>query len=871
MKKRNNILQVVAGVLSLLLAISTLGHPQKVQASFENEKNSNVIRSVQVRDSDIPESSLIIGSYMIHINGLSDEVLEQAEASANEFNQMNRYYKSELAGGKWFDVTHASSIVDISTSGVSIETSVIENIPFTHQVSASGEVTDLRYGLVVSAFDIKAPYCLWELEELEQLEIQYQLLEEKKGKTDSDKIALASMQNFYGKKIRTENTDRYDNMISGLEKYKNELAGRKKPTIWAEEVQKVMIHVDALRRVEAYTNLSNNLDILLNDISGQTELTNNVEDYVIDNRLVDVISQSIQNVEQSILMYSAQVLTDADSATMKARLQYNNELMNAVSATAEVATYDNLPWYYKWYEIWIRVRATASVNYNQQVCDQATQKLVNLSNTSSGEVMDAQAELETLQVLAVQAAEAYKEKLAVGVSQAYKEAVLGDTSQTVIEKHLIDQKNQTDAARLEYQSILAAIFERMGNEELQKYIEKLLNDIPDLRNCVPEDAVKVYQLETVEEHKNWLGKELTTAVMNASDSSEMDQLKEKLEELEKEKRRALDQNDLVKEKELAAEISAKKKQIEVLEEKLLNTMASTNSSEAEKARALAGLGQGNTASMLQNQANEVASAIRNGDNSDTVKNKMDAFQAISSLDEQAAATALTTIEDAVDAAKNNQQEDASKQELIELYEDAVSNTKRMLEQNNSGKKENLEIEDLLRRIETVIGGSIEEATTEEWAAMVWALARYALDYQNIDAGNLAISYAGEMYASSNPYSYLKLNNEIKEYVNLKNVGEVLGYRYIFKDAHCNATLNKGSEYYSFTNNSTEYSYIENKVGTLEGKAVNQETIYLLNNDAKTIFNVSAGYISGCDYAIIVTTQVQEQANKIYEELTQREE
>lgn len=875
MKRKNNILRTIAGllILLLLLPVSTIGHPLSVEAALENEKNGNIIRSVNVSDGDIPNSSLIIGSYIIHINGLTDEVLEQAETSANEFNQPNRYYKSELAGGKWFDVTYASSITDISTAGVSVETQVVEALQFTHSVSANGEVTDLRYGLQVSPFDIKAPYCLWELEELEVLEIQYQILEEKKGKTDSDEVALSIMQNFYGKQIRTGNTDQYDNMITGLEKYKNELVSRKKPAIWVEEVQKVMVHVDALRRVEAYSNLSNNLEQLLNDISGQTEATNDVDDYVIDTGLVDAISQSIQSVEQSILEYSAQLLVAGDSAAMKARVQYSNELMNSVSASVNIAAYDSLPWYYKWYDIWIKVRATAGANYNQEACDAATQKLVNLSNASTGEVMDAKAELETLRALAAQAAQVYKEKLAAGVNEVYKTAVLQNTTQAVKEKHLLDQKAETDAARLEYQSILSATFERMGNEVAQKYIEELLNGIQDLRTCIPEDAVKIYQLETVEEHKNWLNKELIQVVMDGSDSTEMDRLNQELDELEKEKRRALDQNDLAKEKKIATEISAKKSQIDALKESLLNTIASSNSSEAQKARALAGLGQGNTASMLQKLASEIASSIRNAENSDSAKNKMEAFKAMSSLEPNAASTALAAIEEAVESAKENAGEngenDVSKQEMLEFYESAIGSTKRNLEQDGFGASEVLEIEFLLDTIESIIGGVIEEATIQEHAAMVWALARYGEDYKNNDARNLAISYATEMYSSCNPYFYQKFDDEMKEYVNLKSIGEILGYRYIFKDSHYNTSLSKGSEYYTFTNGSLEYFYTGNKSAELKEKAAYQKTVYLFADDAKSIFNVDSGYISGSDYAIVVTKQVEELANKIYDELTKK--
>ena len=65
-----------------------------VYAALENEKDSK-IRSVQVSESGIESGTLIIGSHLIHINGLTDELYSIAQESANEFNQDKIYYKSE--------------------------------------------------------------------------------------------------------------------------------------------------------------------------------------------------------------------------------------------------------------------------------------------------------------------------------------------------------------------------------------------------------------------------------------------------------------------------------------------------------------------------------------------------------------------------------------------------------------------------------------------------------------------------------------------------------------------------------------------------------------------------------------------------------
>lgn len=46
----------------------------------------------------VEDATLFIGTYLIHVRGLTDELYEKAQESASDSNQMNVYYKSELAG-----------------------------------------------------------------------------------------------------------------------------------------------------------------------------------------------------------------------------------------------------------------------------------------------------------------------------------------------------------------------------------------------------------------------------------------------------------------------------------------------------------------------------------------------------------------------------------------------------------------------------------------------------------------------------------------------------------------------------------------------------------------------------------------------------
>ena len=69
-----------------------------------------------------------------------------------------------------------------------------------------------------------------------------------------------------------ENTHKYDDIITGLELYKSKFEERGIPDTWTEEVNKVLRHTDALRRVEAFNLLNDALDDLLNKIGGQEKV-----------------------------------------------------------------------------------------------------------------------------------------------------------------------------------------------------------------------------------------------------------------------------------------------------------------------------------------------------------------------------------------------------------------------------------------------------------------------------------------------------------------------------------------------------------------------------------------------------------------------
>ena len=1048
--KRKKAAKVIAALVCVAMIGGIAANRTDVIAALESSKDSGT-RSVHVSDSSIENSTLVIGSHLIHINGMTDKLYELAQGSANEFNQSKIYYKSELADGKWFEITSASSIADITSSGTPVSKSVIEALDFTHLTNSQGVTTDLRTGNTVSAYNIEDPYDLRVMEELEPIKVQYQILQGIKDPSDSDKEYMTMITDFFATNISSSG-NMQDVAINGLETYKGSVIARKMPATWVSAVDTVIEQTDAQRRVDSLTLLSEALDILLSKASNQ-ELSEEQKkaqeeknsdsdsesesssstDLIVNSDVVAAIGDAKKNVEDGIAEYSAKLLEEGTTTAGKMRYQYSKELENCGMA------------------------------YNNIGCDIATEKLVDLDNILNGNVADLESELNLLQSeLVGEAYKAYMAKLAEGAGSDYRQAVSEGAAQAVKAKYLTDQKTATNAARLEYQAMLEEQFKRMTSTATQSYLLQLLDAVPGIKATVPSDEAKSYQLETVEEYRAWLRKELADVVQNDADSSTLGKLQIEKEELEKARQAALDQNDLAEEKRLTAQMEAKQADINAETKKLVDILNSPNSSESDKASALAGLGGGNAASVLNELADSIASDIReldgngnskntSGDGSgnesgdtgntgdgseggntgntgdgseggntgntgdgsgseggntgdgsgseggnagdgsgsgdgtggssgngsgseggnagdgsgsgdgtggssgngsgsesgntgngsgsesgntgdgsgntgdgsgntgdgsgseggnagdgsgntgdgsgseggnagdgsgntgdgsgngsgsdgtdgdttdgstaglpDDIANKLEAFMAVSELDPDAAKAALGEIKNAVD---NSSGLDASTANALSAE---LSDAEQKLDQMSTDQ---LSTSDLTELIEDILGGSFEDSNDASQAATVAALDQYAMENRNSDAKALALSYVNKLADRGNPYVYKKYNQEKAEYVSLQSVGKVLGYRYIFDDAHYSVTLSKAGEYYLFTNRKQEYTLTGGNTDQLEKPAGFMQTIYISSADSEKLFGAKAGYLDSSDqYALLITPKLDSRIADIYEQL-----
>ena len=103
---------------------------------------------------EIPAKSLIIGTYIIYLDSLTNPVYNIAIESGKSSGQYNIYYKSELSGGnQWYDISTAVSLSDIDDGGIKVDDATIDALVLTHWVKEDRKTYDLETGEVVDLLD----------------------------------------------------------------------------------------------------------------------------------------------------------------------------------------------------------------------------------------------------------------------------------------------------------------------------------------------------------------------------------------------------------------------------------------------------------------------------------------------------------------------------------------------------------------------------------------------------------------------------------------------------------------------------------------------------------------------------------------------
>mgnify|MGYP003335097205 CR=1 FL=1 len=147
-KKMNKLHKAVAlaliGVMVTIAAVSGFG---EVKTQALPDESVAIKYSEYVATHTIENQTEFIGTYLVHIKAMTDEIYDKAIASQSEYGQYIFYYKNELEDGAWFDIGDAAGIASLSgAEGKRVNEDDMKDLLITCVVDSSGNIKALKAG-----------------------------------------------------------------------------------------------------------------------------------------------------------------------------------------------------------------------------------------------------------------------------------------------------------------------------------------------------------------------------------------------------------------------------------------------------------------------------------------------------------------------------------------------------------------------------------------------------------------------------------------------------------------------------------------------------------------------------------------------------
>ncbi|MDD6332736.1 MAG: stalk domain-containing protein [Clostridium sp.] len=817
--------------LGMAVLATLLGIGIYALAAPDEQESSVTPASVNVKNGDIGNATLVVGSHLIYIGALTDDLYQIAYDSASTFSQPDMYYKSELGGGVWYEVSSATSIADISTAGTPISNSVIEGLSFTHYTKADGITYDLLTGQPVNIFDINDPYDLRSMEELRPLATQYQLLEssdtgesggsgegedastEDKDKTEELRLKV---KGFFDTDMRSDpDVKQWEEQLQAVNTYYRQVSSSLNEGDEREVLMSVMGKLDAERRISLYTKLYDRLG----ELGNQIDAGNN-------SAVTEAVIESQGNLQSSINQYTAKGFASGTTVLGQEEYRLMQELVTGARASDTGA------------------------------CKATLTTLGYLYNIKNNTVDKGDAELKYLnETLLPKGKQAYKDSLGAGVSQENRQEAAGNS--ILMEQYAEETKSSINAVRTEYQFLISAKIMRMSNEAAQAYMTTLIQGVDEFRSAVKQDEAKDKATETVEQHLVWLRQQLTDLVNSSRGGSDMSILIDEKNQLLQDKQAALDQNQLGEANRIDALIQAKDQDIANLEKEYSDTLMSATASEADKAWAAACLSNGTAGATAIAIGEATVSEIQSG-NQDNVSKALDSLEALMGSNSGAVTGVLKDIKNALALAGDT--ESNTDEQLRSRVNSLIETGEDMSSQNGLTAKE------AESYLEELMGGPFMSLSAEQQQQAVLALEWYGEIKNSHAIKELAASYSDVMLRNGSRYVYAKLAGTVEEYASTKTISEALGYRYVYDDSRMVVTLQKGKDYYEFTAGKTGIRSNTDAAATMNRKAEYQTYIYIPGDFTTQNFDCQIEYMDNGSVGILYTQSQKELADEIYQAL-----
>lgn len=875
--------------------------------------------AVHVDPASVEDATLAVGTHLIHLSAVTDEIYRAAVESAEQSGQDRRYYKSELGDGAWYDITEAAGIQSITGQGQPVEDRVIQDLFFRYHTKPDGITYDLLKKTPVNIFDEQNPYELWELPELEPLRQQSTMLHERNGENKSDLSVFYEkiVTKFFDTKVHNDVTNTCDEELSALQQYYEALAANQESAERKNMVMDVMGAVDAARRAEVFRILQEEaLPALMDWNSGigwtESELP---EDFVINAELSQAAGVSLDNVGQSLIEEQADILDTGTTVLTRSRFYYTGRLIQEANKR-----------YYAG-------------------CNLEVDHLLYLSNIENSLIVEAEEELALLEELLESADIAYLGALARGQSGEYRAGVANRSSKALLKQLLQTQKSDTNVSRIELQFLIQAKTQRMAPEEAKEFIIQRIEQLGMFREVILQDAFADYAQETVEEYLSWLTEQLGK-LSNAAGESELEGLMREKTDLQDQRRTCLDENNLAEAKKLEAQIAAKDEEIAQEEGRLQAILNAAETTQAQKALAKNALGNATVNSALNTLADNTIADIRGGDlsgmedsletleqmydlNADAAENTLkDIYQELAALQMREEAGTAGKIEKGAEGntdgtggtggtgstdgtggagSTDGAGETGGTGETGSTGEtggtdktggavDADRPDTSGTTGESEGGKDNLGSEETakwMERIAEIMAEHITAGTGSLTENEIRMLLRELLGSDFTGLGNkdkasaliavnlygeytgsnavilLAGSMAGEAYRDKIPYVYQKPDQQRPEYAPADALAKCIGYRYIFDDTGKEATLRRGARFYRFRAADKTVLREEGITESMAYGAQFQRLLYLEEGYLYDTFQCQVEYIRQSDYGVIATQDMMAKAQELFEAMLEK--
>lgn len=777
-------------------------------------------------DNTIEDGTLFIGTYLIQMSAMTDELYEKARTSAEDSGQYNIYYKSELAEGTWFDISSAEGLAAITNDSEPADASEMAELWVTYYAGADGIVRSASSGAAVNIFDQPSPYDLYHLAELESLRIQYDN-NFPGDSTGVKKYYHDKLAEFFALDLQNSITNECDAQLAALQTVYEQMKQQEKEE-QAEIVYTLMGRIDARRRAEIFYQLMEAEDSRLNRLqtvlggSGYAKGDYDDEQYTQNADLSDALGNAMESCEASYISHSGNQLEDDGTVLGSTEYELSMQILDSA--------------------------AGGNTGLEQELTG-----LKHLYSIRDSVIKDKTAELELLeQELLPKAQSKFTDLITGGAGQEYATALSQGKSNAALEKILEIQQTKQDQALTEYQFLIQAKTDRMGSSEALDYVYDRIGEAGNLYGQVRGDDYTNYANSGIDSYLQMM-KELAQKIID-NDSS----LKSRLSELEEEKAAtkvlrdsALDNNDLAEAKKYDAMLEAIDAEIAAQEQKLADQLK--NGSTLDKAKAATQLGQKTEAANIEKLKNNAKNRLSDGDTNGIL--------------EAAEALAALGAEDALNDLMQN---------LPPGTSDTIKNgLKSALDQagaegdpakDSFGSSE----EDLLAQLEVLMGGAFDSLAEGDKVIVISALNRFGTAGSEAGA-SLAKQLTLQCAEENNRYIYAQYSGSAGQMANTAvsaaTLGRVTGYRYIYTASKKNATLSKRGKTYSFTVGSRELKFSDQSVEMMsDSTALQGSNVYLPQDAVSRYFDCTSEVITGTGYAFCLTDVMNTSADELLESL-----